>query len=125
MRFYSIVALALVANAIKVTDEGNADGTKLPDLFSENKNGIANFKGTETTEMMKSSKTMAGLVLYYMPGQEESEKLVKEWVKTGKEMNEKGTGIRIEAVNGSWTADKASIGVSEYPTVKLFHFGDD
>ena len=130
MKFLSLTSFALLSvNALKIAQEakgeGNQDGARLPDLFSAHENGVANFKGTETTEMMKSSKTMAGLVFYYMPGQAESEKVVPEWVKVAKEMNVAGTGIRIEAVNGSWTADRASLGVTEYPAFKLFHFGDD
>ena len=41
--------------------------------------------------------------------------MYKDWVKLGKKMNSDGTGVRIEAVNGSYTKDKATIGVDKYP----------
>ena len=134
MKFLSLAALAISSvNAIKITEqpvvgngEGNNDGTKGPDLFGETINGVANFKSTETTLMFKSNKTMAGLVYFYDPAQvEENKDLVKEWVKVGEEMNQRGTGVRIEAVNTSWTADKASLGITKFPAFKLFRFGDD
>ena len=67
---------------------------------------------------------MAGLVFFYDPAQDNKE-LVKEYVKVAGEMNTRGTGIRIEAVNTSWTSNKASLGVTKFPAFKLFHFGDD
>ena len=130
MKFLSLISLALLSvNALKLSEEpsagGDQGGSQLPDLFGESMNGVANFKGTETTEMYRSSKTMAGLVFLYDPSQEETKKLVPEYLKVAKEMNERGTGIRIEAVNVSWTANKKSLGVEKFPAFKLFHFGDD
>ena len=88
-------------------------------------NGIKEWKGPEVVDMINSNKALPTFVMFYHPKCPWCKKVYDVWVKMGKKFNVDGTGVRIEAVNGSYTLQRSDIGVKTYPDFRLFRAGDD
>ena len=99
---------------------------EFPSEFGVDKNGIKDWKGPEILNMMASFKALPTFVLFYHPKCKWCMKAGKEWVELGKKFNVDGTGVRIEAVNGSFFNErKDELGVKTWPDFRFFNQGDD
>ena len=97
---------------------------QFPSEFSFDKNGIRDWKGPEALNMMASYKALPTFVMFYHPLCPWCKRVFEEWVKLGKEFNVDGTGVSIEAVNGSYSATREEIGVKTFPDFRLFVGGN-
>ena len=75
--------------------------------------------------MMASNKAIPTFVFFYHPKCSWCKKVHEEWVNLGKKFNVDGTGVRIEAVNVSYSIDKKDLGITTLPDFRLFRAGDD
>ena len=75
--------------------------------------------------MIASNKAIPVFVFFYHPKCPWCRKVYDEWVNLGKKFNVDGTGVRIEAVNVSYSLNKKELDITTLPDFKLFRAGDD
>ena len=97
---------------------------EFPSEFSVEKNGIRDWKCPDALDMIANPHSEPVFVLFYHPKCPWCKKIFQEWIKLAQRFNVDGSGVKIEAVNGSYCL-KRLLGVKTYPDFRLFRQGTD